>query len=208
MRGVEVNGAAVTTARVNSGLTQEQLASEAAMDVKTVRKAEQGKRLDLGFVTKLAYALKTDLRMLVVPSDEETGLQVVRRNVALQWNRAWDDGDVAAMEPLYHDDAVLKVHGEPHIPFAGTYHGKAQVLAVQTGAWAQVRHDPMRVEDFTIHVSNDAITLKGEKIIHPPGRDAFRFQCVQLFTFRGPLIAEHEVLYDTLAFAQLFGFVA
>jgi transcriptional regulator with XRE-family HTH domain len=66
MRGALANGKEFLLARTKLGLTQDQLAVLADVDVKTVRKAEHGKRLDLGTLTRLAHALKTDLQQLLV----------------------------------------------------------------------------------------------------------------------------------------------
>jgi DNA-binding transcriptional regulator YiaG len=46
MRGVPTNGTLIRTLRQSLALTQEELATIASCDVKTVRKAEQGKRLE------------------------------------------------------------------------------------------------------------------------------------------------------------------
>lgn len=69
------------SARVEPGLTQEQLAALADVDVKTVRKAEQGKRLDLGTLTRLAFALDTELNRVIRPSPSETETQIRRRDM-------------------------------------------------------------------------------------------------------------------------------
>ena len=58
MRGIVANGGAIVAARRAAGLTQEQLASAADCDVKTVRKAEQGReRVDLRVVVRIAKTL-------------------------------------------------------------------------------------------------------------------------------------------------------
>ena len=51
MRGKPVHGDRIHNLRKAHGMTQEQLADSAGLDVKTVRKAEQGRRLDLGTIT-------------------------------------------------------------------------------------------------------------------------------------------------------------
>ncbi|MCA9204315.1 MAG: helix-turn-helix transcriptional regulator [Planctomycetales bacterium] len=64
MRGATANAKSAVKARQSLGLTQEELARLADVDVKTVRKAEHGGRLDLDTFTKLAFALQTDLNQL------------------------------------------------------------------------------------------------------------------------------------------------
>jgi len=65
MRGVVPDGHRIRIARIARGVTQEQLAVCADLDVKTIRKAEHGKRLDVGTLAALARALEVDVQTLV-----------------------------------------------------------------------------------------------------------------------------------------------
>src|SRR5262245_9501775 len=127
MRGVVAQGAEILAARVNRGLTQEDLARIARVDVKTVRKAEQGKRLDLVPLARLANSLDTDIRLLIVPNDKEMARQVNRRDVVLQWHHAFDAHDIDTLLSLYHDDAVLRLPGSSSILFGGLSKGKEAI---------------------------------------------------------------------------------
>ena len=65
MRGVTANGEVIRAERIARGLTQEKLATLAGLDVKTVRKAEHGKRLDATTLAHIAKALRVELSRLI-----------------------------------------------------------------------------------------------------------------------------------------------
>ena len=69
MRGALIDGEVVRNIRISRGLPQKTLAALAECDVKTIRHAEQGQRLDLATVKRIARALQTELGRIVV--DEE-----------------------------------------------------------------------------------------------------------------------------------------
>jgi transcriptional regulator with XRE-family HTH domain len=74
MRGSYADGERLRTARVGRGFTQEQLAALADVDVKTVRKAEHGKRLDAGTLARLALALEVDVRSVIQEAHNLSGI--------------------------------------------------------------------------------------------------------------------------------------
>jgi transcriptional regulator with XRE-family HTH domain len=205
MRGVQVQGADIRAARVERGFTQDDLARLAGVDAKTVRKAEQGKRIDLAPLNRLAAALQTDVRRLIVPDAADAALHERRRNTILAWHDAFDAQDGERLLALYHEDAVLRLPGEPNVPFGGTFRGKQEIRAAHESAWHSVRHEPIRLDEIKLLVSDEGVTLTGDKGIYQPNGELVRFPCVQVFTFVDDLIAHHEVQFDTLDFARRFG---
>src|SRR6516165_9820252 len=111
MRGAKSNGEQIRAARFGRGFTQEQLAALAELDVKTVRKAEQGRRLDLGSLTRLAHALQSDLSRLIRPGRSNSDREVRRREHIMRWHRLWDAEDSDGLIALYHENAVLHLPG-------------------------------------------------------------------------------------------------
>lgn len=202
MRGVPVNGAAVHAARVQSGLTQRELAKLARVDPKTVRKAEQGKRLDLIPLTRLAEALNTDLKALIVPGDVEPESQVSWRDIVLQWARAFDDHDAVRLLAVYHEEAVLRLPGSPDIPFGGVFRGKEEIRKAHEIVWTTVPQEPVRLDEIIILVSDEGVTLKGAKDVYTPTGEMIRVPVLQIFTFADQLIIEHHVEFDTLDFSK------
>ncbi len=199
-----VHGEVFLAARKRSGLTQEGLAKVSRVDSKTVRKAERGERVDLQPLTRLAYALQVRLEFLIAPGDAEPAMQVLRRDLILQWNRLWDAADMDGLLALYHDDAVLHLPGGPTVPFGGVYRGKPEIRRAHEIAWSSVRHEPLRIEELTILVSDEGVTIKGAKGVYLPNGDLVRFPSLQTFLFAGNLIIDHHVQFDTLEFAARF----
>jgi transcriptional regulator with XRE-family HTH domain len=201
MRGVEVNGEAIYTSRVKLGLTQEQLANAAKIDVKTLRKAEQGKRIDLEPLTRLAFALNTEIRLLTIPGESETSRENRNRELILVWTRVFDAQDMEALLALYHDNAVLRLPGAPQIPFGGTYQGKEELRKAYAQVW-QVQHKSIGVDEMTILTSGNSVTLSGAKGAYLPNGELFHFPCLQIFNLENGLIMEHQVEFDTLEFVK------
>jgi transcriptional regulator with XRE-family HTH domain len=204
MRGVQVQGEELLAARKRSGLTQDGLAKASRVDTKTIRKAERGERIDVQPLTRLAYTLNVRLESLIAPGDTEPTMQVQRRDLILRWNRLWDAADMDGLLALYHDDAVLHLPGGPAVPFGGVYRGKAEIRRAHEIAWSSVRHEPLRIEELTILVSDEGVTIKGAKGIYLPNGELVRFPSLQTFLFAGNLIIDHHIQFDTLEFASRF----
>ncbi len=205
MRGATANGKKVHAARTRRGLTQEQLASLAGVDVKTVRKAEQGKRLDARSLARLALALETNLQQLIRGAAPGDPVQLTRRSVVEKWQRAWDAQDLAALMACYHQEAVVHLPGGPNIPFGGTFRGKAEIARANQSAWATCRTVPLDLAEISFVVGDDTVLMQGAKGVYLPRGDVVRLWSMQTFRFGGLLIVEQRVEYDTLKFAQLLG---
>ncbi len=121
MRGKPVHGDRILDLRKAQGMTQELLAEKAGLDVKTVRKAEQGRRLDLGTITKLCLVLQTELGHLIRPTRSARELEIRRRDVLINWQRAVNNRDLPALMRCYHDDAALHLPGAPKFPSAALF---------------------------------------------------------------------------------------
>jgi hypothetical protein len=71
MRGVTANGPFIKKRRRNFGLTQEGLATAARCDIKTIYRAENGARLDMATLERLAEALHVPYRIIVKESGDD-----------------------------------------------------------------------------------------------------------------------------------------
>src|SRR6476659_113539 len=129
MRGIQVDGPAVVARRTKQALSQNSLSSLARVDVKTVRSAEQGKRLDAETIARLAAALDCDVSELVL-SDVPSRQRDTWRQVVVDWQRLFDEHDGEGMAALYHEEAVLVLPGDPNVPFGGTFRGRAEIRQV------------------------------------------------------------------------------
>lgn len=203
MRGVVSHGERIRNARIAHGLTQEQLAARADVDVKTIRKAEQGKRLDVDTLARLARALQIEVGEVVARGSSSDGPEEVRRQVVQSWVAAWDAQDIEALLALYHDDAVMHLPSGPGNPFGGRFAGKAAIRQCNQQAWDTIKTLPARDGDFSIVVVDDTAVLQGTKrICLPDGREV-PLTSIHMYKFAGDRIIEMRVEYDTLAVDRL-----
>src|SRR5690606_8352261 len=107
---------------------------------------------DLGTLTRLAFALETELRHIIRLGPSETEMQIRQRDVVMQWQRNWDKRDIEALLTLYHQDAVLSLPGGPNIPFSGVFHGRDGIREANETAWRICRTVEARPEDFSLFV--------------------------------------------------------
>jgi transcriptional regulator with XRE-family HTH domain len=206
MRGKPVHGDRILKLREAQGMTQEQLAEKAGLDVKTVRKAEQSKHLDLGTVTKLCFVLQTELRQIIRPTRSARELEIRRRDVMIAWQRAFNSRDLTGLMRCYHDDAVLHLPGAPEIPFGGTFHGHREIRHTTQVFWQSCQSELLDEKDLSILVSSDTGVVQGYTGVRSPDDSLSPLHYTQTLRFAGELIVEHRVEYDTLNFARLLGF--
>jgi transcriptional regulator with XRE-family HTH domain len=210
MRGAQANGEQIQAARSARGLTQEQLASLAGVDVRTIRKAEQGRRVDLGTLTRISFSLDIDVGSLIVRTRSPEELGIRRRDAVRRWHHGWETHDIQMLLNVYHDDAVLHLPGAPEIPFAGEHRGKEAIRQAYETAWKMCKTEPMFQRDFSLLVSDDTAVLSGKKEVCLVDSGSVKLSCVQIFTFvsGGELVADHSVEFDTLKFARLLRLVS
>lgn len=201
MRGVDVHGEKIHEARTSRAWTQAELARLAGLDVKTVRKAEQGKRIDFIPLSRLAEALEIDVVRLMARGACESDLEHERRETVFRWIKAYDTRDPEALVSLYKDDAVLRIPGGPDVPCSGVFRGKELIRQAHEAAWVTPQ-EPARVEELKVHADGNTVALVGEKRFYMPNGESFELRAINLFTFDGTLFIEHEVQYDTLDYVQ------
>jgi transcriptional regulator with XRE-family HTH domain len=202
MRGAIAHGKNLKAARALQGLTQEQLAALAGVDAKTVRKAEQSKRLDIGSLARLALALGMELHHVVRSPNPLAAMLNARRKAIAKWQAAWSARDAAALVALYHEQAVVNLPGGPRIPFGGEFHGKEAVQRAAELAWTIVKNLPPTFHNYTLLMSGDIAVLFGMCGIRLLEGREIRLSSTHLFGFEKILIRSHRVDFDTLAFSQ------
>jgi transcriptional regulator with XRE-family HTH domain len=209
MRGAQANGEQIQAVRLARGLTQEQLASVAAVDVRTIRKAERGQRVDLGTMTRISFSLDIDVGSLIVRTRSPEELEIRRRDAMRRWHDGWEAHDIQTLLNLYHDDAVVHLPGAPDIPFAGTHRGKEAIRRAHETAWRTCKTEPMFQGDFSLLMSDNTAVLSGTKEACLLENRSVKLSCVQIFTFlpNSELVADQRVEFDTLNFARLFRLV-
>ncbi|OJW16280.1 MAG: hypothetical protein BGO49_19025 [Planctomycetales bacterium 71-10] len=202
MRGVCVDGDNLRAVRILRGLTQEGLSDLSGLDVKTVRKAERGGRLDLSTVDRLAVALETAMGRLVRREAPDAGCQA-RRDAVLRWLAAWDARDMDGILAIYHERATFHLPGGPVIPFHGIFRGHDEIRVGYETAWGTCRTAVTEPEEVMIHAFGDKVILEGPCGVYLPSGEVVRLWCVQIYTFDGDRVIDHRVEYDTLEFARV-----
>ena len=205
MRGKPVHGDRIHNLRKAHGMTQEQLADSAGLDVKTVRKAEQGRRLDLGTITKLCFVLQTDLLHLIRPSRSAQELEIRRRDVVIHWQRAFNGRDLHGVSGCYHDEAVLYLPGAPLISFGGVFRGHKEIRHATQSFWKKCHPELLDERDFAILLCGGTAILQGHKALRLADGRLSPLHYTQTVIFTGESIVEHRVEFDTLNFACLLG---
>jgi transcriptional regulator with XRE-family HTH domain len=206
MRGIAADGAAIRHVRWLAGLTQEQLAALAGVDVKTVRNAERGQRVDLATLTRISFALNVDVSKLTIATRLPLELELRRREAVERWRHAWDVRDMEALLSIYDDNAVLHLPGAPDIPFAGEHRGRETLRRVHEICWSTCATEPTLDGDFSLLVSDNMVILREKKGFRLPDGHTEKLWCLQIFTFLPDteLVVDQRVEYDTLNFARLF----
>lgn len=206
MRGMTANGDRIRDLRKDRGMTQEQLAEKTGLDVKTVRKAEKGKRLDMGTLTKLCFVLQAELGQLIIrPSRSARELEIRRRDVVIHWQRAFNGRDLDGLVRSYRDDAVLHLPGAPQIPFGGAFGGHKEIRRAAQILWKSCPTERLDEKDYAILVSGDTVIIQGHMAVRLPDDSVSPLDYTQIMTFAGELIVEHRVEFDTLNYARLRG---
>ncbi|GAA1988631.1 hypothetical protein GCM10009718_27750 [Isoptericola halotolerans] len=108
------------------------------------------------------------------------------RSVLEKVYEAFNAGDVAALDQLFHDDAVMSIPGETQI--SGVYHGKTEIfgafarMAELTGGTSRAVVQRMAVdEDGGVVIAVDEATRFGEQV---------RAEFADVFTVRGSAVSE------------------
>lgn len=204
MRGVIVDGPRLRSARVQRGLTQEQLATSADVDVKTVRKAERSGRLDVATLVRLATPLEVGVESVMQDGHHEATHSDLQA-IAFRWLAAWDARDGDALMDLFHEDAVMHLPGAPLVPFGGTHRGRDAIRRANDLAWATARTTPEPTKNYSVIAGEDVVILQGYKGIQLPDGQVVRLWGYHLIRVDRGLIVDFRAEYDTLRFAEIVG---
>lgn len=131
MRGIQLNGPVIQQRRKALGLTQQRLAFRADCDTKTVRKAENSKRVDLATALRVASALGVAISELVEPLSPD--LQRANIQTAEDWVAAFNARNPDGVAGCFHRDGAINVLADPATPGAGEFRGQEGVRQ-----WARV----------------------------------------------------------------------
>ncbi len=200
-RGTLTNGEKIISSRKSLGLTQEQLAAKADIDVKTIRNAESGKRLDLSTIQRVARCLLIPWEELLQEShqvDAKTCKEIIKK-----WRLAWIRQDVHMILGLYAPSASLIVAGAPIIPFAGEHQGRDTIQSTFQLAWQSIFCSYGHRSKYSLQVGNGQAVLSTLGLIESLHSSSVSMTSLQHFVLQDNLIVLHRIEYDTLAMHRL-----
>ena len=125
------------------------------------------------------------------------------KRIVTEGYQLFQNGDIPGMMARVHDDAVWISPDAEAVPFAGSYHGKAEVARffAELGAAMQ----PTRFVIKDIIAENDKVVVLGEAtwLVRSTGR-SYDSPWVHVFTMRDGKFIRVEALYDTAPAERAF----
>lgn len=198
MRGVAINGGAFVAARQRCGLTQEQLARKADLDVKTIRKAEKNQsQFDLRTIIRMAEALGCAVRQISPVLDESGDLASVNQQVVLRWHETFVAANLEAHLMLYTNDTILETPAAEGLPWAGNLRGIESLKQHLQKTFQLFRIVDVRQDELLIHSDADYVFLRTtETIEYRPLTRTYTSRFSNEFLLRDGLIARRVVFAD------------
>lgn len=160
MRGILANGEKIAALRLAAGLTQEKLAANCECDVKTLRSAERGKRLDIASLRRIAVGLGVDYHDIVVevPADRREASVAV----AMEFMRAFDARDPDAVADCFCENGAVIVFADPNLPGAGEFRGRERVHEWARACFAAFLAEPVHQGTYFVEAVGDRVFLRHE----------------------------------------------
>ena len=202
MRGIKPNGPRIFQLRRDSGATQEQIATLAQCDVKTLRKAEKGsERIDLSVAMAIAKALNVDFQDLVCVEDlEDVGaVATPERLIELtrQWNQTFLDQDYDSFLAMHTDDTVVELPGVDSLPHQEHCHGIDQLREFVKETSQELRLTSYDPESLQIYVFGNIVFMRARATIeHIPSGRTYTTVHVNELEFQGEKIARRLTVAD------------
>lgn len=198
MRGIQTKGNAIRSLRRSRGMTQEQLAAAAEIDVRTLRRAEAAQqRVDLRIVVAVADVFGVDPTTLILPSGTETPTAERLIELVQIWGDAMIRADIEAILAMHTQDTVLELPGLHDLPTARDCIGIAaleQQLRDTATFLRLLRATPGSERN---HVCDNIVFMRvnGEFEFLPTGQ-TFSARHVNEIEFEGELIKRRVTIAD------------
>jgi ketosteroid isomerase-like protein len=200
MRGIGVDGSVLRKWRKEHGVTQELLAARLPCDSKTIRHAEQSKRLDASTVRRIADAMGVPLGAIVVQDDDPQ--RIAERNAQLShdWQSVYNTRDVAALMDFYHDDATLLVPGAEDLPAGGEFRGKDAIGEHFRGAFDTFRTEVLTPDRYKLDAVGEYVFLRVRATAEVLATgQSFTAMVVHELEIKDGKIHRHTMVCDTAA---------
>jgi transcriptional regulator with XRE-family HTH domain len=204
MRGIQLNGPAIKQHRKSLGLTQQRLAFQAECDTKTIRKAENSKRVDVDTALRIATALGVAIGELVESPSAERQQQ--NTQVAETWVEAFNARDPEAVADCFHKDGAIHVLAEPSIPGAGEFRGREQVRQWAQTTFETFHSEPVTRDMYAVDAVRDYVFLRVENVTVkclPSGKQT-KASAMWEFTIRGGKIVRLKIYPESGAMEAIY----
>jgi ketosteroid isomerase-like protein len=118
------------------------------------------------------------------------------KRLVLEGYRLFQSGDIPGMMAYAHDDAAWVAPDAEAVPFAGSFHGKAEVGRFFSELLTSMQPTRFVIKD--VIAENDKVVVLGEAawMIRSTGR-SYDSQWVHVFTMRDGKFIRVDSLYDT-----------
>ncbi|HEX5102521.1 MAG TPA: helix-turn-helix transcriptional regulator, partial [Pirellulaceae bacterium] len=155
MRGAIANGEKIAALRKTAGLTQDELAAGCGCDVKTIRSAERGNRLDLATLRRIAARLSVEYRDIV--ADIASGRREANIAAAMAFLRAFDARDPDAVAACFCEDGAVLVFADERLPGAGEYRGRNRVRQWAVNCFAAYLAPPVEFGNYRFEAAGELV---------------------------------------------------
>lgn len=204
MRGALADGGAIRQRRKTLGLTQEQLASQASCDTKTVRRAEQGKNLDTYTLAKIATALAISFVDVIQQTQLLDASQQRNILVVEQLAAAFNERNVDGVMKLCHEDIVMYAPGSPDLRFGGVFRGRNEVRRMHEIAFAAAVTEQLTPANVSYIAVEDYVIARGTAAMKGIGNNRKqKFAFTHMIRIKNDKVIEFSAGYDSLAINKL-----
>lgn len=125
------------------------------------------------------------------------------KQLVIEGYRLFQRGEIGKLLELYHDDAEWIGPESEFLPFAGAFHGKAEIAQFFIKLDAAARAE--RFEPAQFIAVDDKVVVMGQAtwLAKPTGR-SYDSAWVHVFTLRDKKVARLDIYYDTAAAEKAF----
>lgn len=180
------------------GLTQEQLAAEASLDVKTVRKAEKpGERVDLRVIVAIAEQFSLSPQDLIEP--EETACPPPERLIELvkKWGEYSITGEIDKWLAMHTTDTIFELPEKGGLPVARDCRGidELDTFIREAAQILRIHSTDPATEQY--HATGNLVFMRvTAQMEFLPARARFEARHVNEFEFEGELIKRRTTIAD------------
>ncbi|SDE02124.1 hypothetical protein SAMN05428966_106379 [Massilia sp. PDC64] len=125
------------------------------------------------------------------------------KQLVMEGYRLFQNGDIPGMLAYAHDDAAWIAPDAEAVPFAGSFHGKAEVGRFFSELLKAMQPTRFVIKD--VIAENDKVVVLGEAmwLVRSTGR-SYDSQWVHVFTMRDGKFIRVDSLYDTASAEHAF----